>query len=82
MKLKQIVIILLWISGVLLAMFPELCGGLSVCKKSPFTLIVIIGVIGSILILSDAKIIRKKVLENMEKNLKSNDEKSKKQDGE
>lgn len=80
MKWKQLAIAVLWISGVLLAMFPEVCVDLGACNKSPFTLILIIGVIGGILILSDAKKIKKEVLENMDKHLKDSDKKSTEQD--
>lgn len=80
MKWKQWAIYALWVSGVLLLMFPQLCEGFSVCKKSPIPLVLIIGVIAGILILSDAKNIKKEALENMTKHLEDADEKLKRQE--
>jgi uncharacterized membrane protein len=78
MHWKQIAIVILWVTGVLLGVFPQLCDGLSICEKSPFPLVVLIGVIVIIINLSDVKRMKKKIYEEMNKGLKDAETKIKK----
>lgn len=58
-NLRSAVFVLLWLLAILLLMFPKLCGGFSICSKSAVPLVLILGVAGAVVAISDAAEVRR-----------------------
>lgn len=60
MRWRSAVFVLLWIAAVLLLMFPRLCGGVAICSKSSVPLVLLLGLVGAVVAVSDAAEVRRK----------------------
>ena len=65
MRWRSAVFVLLWAAAVLLLMFPTLCGGLSICSGSSVPLVLLLGVVGAAVALSDAAEVRRQARARM-----------------
>lgn len=56
----SVLFVLIWISVIFLLMFPTACQGLAVCGRSSVPLVILLGIVGVVLALSDAAQVRRK----------------------
>jgi hypothetical protein len=60
---RSAIVLIIWISEIVLLTFPNICNSVSICANYPVKLIIILGIIASVIALSDAKLIKNKARE-------------------
>lgn len=65
MNWRNLIFIALWITVVILLLFPTICTQWSICEKSTVPLVILLGIVGAVLALSDAVRVRRAARENL-----------------
>jgi hypothetical protein len=60
MRWRSVLFVLIWVGVILLLMFPTACQGLAICGRSLVPLVILLGIVGVALALSDAAQVRRK----------------------
>ena len=63
MRWRSLLFVVIWGLVILLLMFPDLCGQLSICGKSSLPLVILLGIAGAVVAISDKRLVKRKARE-------------------